>query len=89
MVELVGTSVVEVLTFQIDLGSAKFLGQPGGMIDRSRPALEVAADAAQFLDEIMRARDDLVGLADFGKRSFERGRDEHAPVGSEKSSGIR
>lgn len=41
------------------------------MISGRRAALEVLADAAQFFDEIMRTRNHLVGLADFGEWSLQ------------------
>ena len=51
--------------------------------------MEVAADAAQFLDEIVRAGDDFIGLADFREWCLERRRDKTATVGAEESGGIR
>ncbi len=55
MIEFVGTGVVEVFALEIDLGAAKFFRKSGGVVGRGRAALEMLSDAAEFLDEIVRA----------------------------------
>lgn len=88
VVELVRAGVVEVLALQVDLGLAEFFGKPGSVIGGCGPPLEMLADAPKLLDEIMRAGNHLVGLADLRKRSLQLRRHEDTSVISKETGRI-
>ena len=83
VIELVGSGVVQVLAFEVDLTVADLARQPVTMVDRRRPPLKLAPDPAQLVDEVSRPRDRLVGRIDLPERLFEFGGQITAAVGTE------
>ena len=74
MVELVGAGVVEILALEIDLAVADVAGEAVAVIDGSGAPLELAADAAEFVDEFRGMADRLISVRDFAEGSLEFGR---------------
>lgn len=67
VVQLVGAGVVKVLPLQVNLAVPDFLGQPLAVVNRCGPALELLAYPAQFIDELGRVADGLVGVCNLLK----------------------
>ena len=67
VVELVRAGMVEVLALEVDLRAADLAGQALAVVDRSRSALEIAADAAKLVDELRTVADGLIRLGDLGE----------------------
>ena len=74
MVELVGAGVVEILALEIDLAVADVTGKTVAVIDGCGTSLELAADAAEFIDEFCGMADRLISVRDFAEGRFEFGR---------------
>ena len=83
----VRAGVVEVFAFEIDLTVAEFAGEPVAVIDRSGSALELAADAAEFVDKMRGLTDGLISLIDFFKGFFKFWSQVRSAVGTEMSGG--
>ena len=78
MVELVGAGVVEILALEIDLAVADVAGEAVAVIDGSGAPLELAADAAEFVDEFRGMADRLISVRNFAEGSLEFGRNAAA-----------
>ena len=64
VVELMGTGVVQILPLDVELDIAQGIGQPLQVGHRGGTALELSADAAQFMDELAGLADGEIGVGD-------------------------
>ena len=80
VVKLVSARVVEVLALEVELARTQQAGEAFAMVDRRRTSLELAPDAAQFVDELGGMADGLVGLRNFLKGGKEFRWEVHASV---------
>ena len=71
VIQLMRAGVVQIFAFQVDLAMADFLRKPLAVIDWRRTALELPADAPQFLDKFRGVANSQIIVGDFFK-----GRDE-------------
>jgi hypothetical protein len=80
MVEFVGSGVVEIFPFEVDLRPADGLTESFGMVDGSGAALVVPADAAQFVEEVVGFSQLQVGFGDSFELLDELGRQEGSSI---------
>mmetsp|Transcript_21830 Transcript_21830/g.44857 ORF Transcript_21830/g.44857 Transcript_21830/m.44857 type:complete len:448 (-) Transcript_21830:28-1371(-) len=81
MVDLVGSGVIQIFSFQKDLGSSQVVRQPLAVKDGGGTAHKVTAEIREFLQELWVVLDGRVFLADFLHDWDERGREIGASVG--------
>lgn len=89
VVELVGARMVQVLPLQVNLGGTQVAGKAFAMVNRSGTALELLADAAQFIDELGRMGNRLIGFRDFFKSGNKFVRQVDAAVFAKAALGVR
>lgn len=88
VVELVRARVVQVFALQVDAAAADAFRQVFAVVNRRRASLKMFADAAQFLNEVVRAADRMIRVGDFVHLLLQFRRNVGSAEFSEKSLGV-
>ena len=80
VVDLVGASVVQVLPFEIDLGTAEILGHPVGVVEHGRPSGVLPVEIVDLPQEVGVLDVPVIRLVELYHRVHQRLRDVLSPV---------
>ena len=68
VIQFMRPGMVQVFPFEVNLTGADFPRKTVAMVNGGRPSLKLFANAAEFVDELRRAADCLIGVVDLFER---------------------